>query len=482
MLLTIDLGTSVTKVALWEEDGLMGVGRAPLERSHLPGNRVEQDPSEWWASVVAACASARATVPGGFSSVRGIGLSAARQTFVPVTTDGHPIGPALVWSDRRATTEAADLAESLGGPDEAWRRTGAVLDAGSVAAKLSWIRTHEPQRLESARWILAPRDLVVWRLTGELFTDTTLASATGLYEWPHTEPSLVPELAGALAEKLPEVRPPTTVAGQLPDRVGRELGLPTGIPVVIGAGDRPCEVLGTGASGERPMVSWGTTANVSVPVEVRPDPPPHGLSVTAGALGGWLLEGGLSAAGSALEWLAGLTGVDTATLMTSARSSPPGARGAVALPWLGGARAPWWRAEAGGAVTGLAFHHTAADLARALVEGVAFDVARCIEIAGSEPNGERRRELMLGGGGATNTVWTDVLTAVTGLPASRRRSGEAASAGAVMVAARALGIEVDLDRMDPVESRHCPDASAVAAYEQLRRRADAAASALIGLG
>ena len=499
MILTIDLGTSVTKVALWDEEGLLAVGRAELDRSHQTGNRVEQDPASWWASLVAACAAARASAPGAFSAVHGIGCSAARQTFVPVTAGGEPIGTALVWSDRRASEEAALLTDALGGRRSAWMRTGVVLDGGSVAAKVAWLASHDAERLRDARWLLAPRDLVVWRLTGELCTDVTLASATGMYEWSGTNLTLVTEVAGAAAERIPEVRPSTTIAGGLRDSAARALGLPADVPVVIGAGDRPCEVLGTGATTARPMVSWGTTANVSVPVDERPDQPPVGLIVTAGALGGWLLEGGLSAAGSAVEWLAGLAGIDSGVLLSSARSSPPGARGVLAFPWLGGARAPWWRADAGAGVVGLAFDHRPADVARALVEGVAYDVVRCLEAAvgagspgvGAGPAGfvgagEGGRaapvEIALGGGGSILPVWTDVLTAVTGLPAVRRRSGEAASAGAALLTAEALGIDVDVDRLDPVEGRVCPDAAEVATYRSLRTRADETAAALLALG
>ena len=97
--------------------------------------------------------------------------------------------------------------------------------------------------------------------------------------------------------------PSDTVVGQLKPVPGAELGLRPGIPVVIGAGDRQCEVLGSGASEDHPMVSWGTTGNVSVPVHERPVPSPAGAVVTRAADGGWLLEGGLSAAGSFLAWL-----------------------------------------------------------------------------------------------------------------------------------------------------------------------------------
>ncbi|HUY21888.1 MAG TPA: FGGY family carbohydrate kinase [Acidimicrobiales bacterium] len=482
MILTIDLGTSVTKAALWRDDGLAAVGRAPLECQYGPGNRVEQDPGSWWPSVVAACEAARAGAGGRGrgrgrgrgDAVRALGFSAARQTFVPVSAAGVPLGTAMVWSDRRAGAEAAALAASCGGASPVREQTGVVLDAASVAAKVAWLERHEPERLRQARWLLSPRDLLAWRLTGEVCTDRTLASATGMYD---DTGRAVPALVGDSGDRLPAVHPSDSVVGALLAGPAAELALPPGIPVVIGAGDRACEVLGAGASAERPMVSWGTTANVSVPAAHRPHPAPDAMIVTRGALGGWLLEGGLSAAGSLVAWLARLTGLDADTLLARAAVSPPGARGVVALPWFGGARAPWWRDGARGALTGLSHDHDAGDLARAVVESVAWDVARCLGSAHGSFEG-----LVLGGAGAAAAVWVDVLTAVTGLAASRRLSGEAASAGAAMVVARAVGSPLDLDRFDPVVAETHPDESWAERYRALRPRVDEAATAIIGIG
>ena len=228
---------------------------------------------------------------------------------------------------------------------------------------------------------------MAWRLTGDVATDDTLASATGLFEMSDRGGvgPLLPGLVDAVADLLPDAVPPDTVLGGLLGEPATELGLAAGIPVVIGAGDRACEVLGAGSSEAWPMVSWGTTANVSVPVLHRLEPPPS-VIVTRGALGGWLLEGGLSAAGSLVDWLARLAGTDAESLMGLARSSPAGARGVIALPWLGGARAPWWRDTARGAVMGLSFDHDIGDMARAVVESVAWDVRRCLEsVADSRP-------------------------------------------------------------------------------------------------
>ena len=289
MILTVDFGTSVTKVALWSDDGLVALTRAELATSRPELGWAEQEAFSWWTAVVVACAEARAQAPAEFGAVDVLSCSAARQSFVPVTSAGEPLGRGLLWSDRRAVAEAAALAEACGGAEMVRRRTGVPLDGGAVAAKVAWLSAHEPARLAASDWLLSPRDLVVWRLTGVVATDTTLASRTGLYD---LDGVVVDQLAGAASGRLAPVVEPASIVGQLRAVPAAELGLRPGIPVVIGAGDRPCEVLGAGASAERPMVSWGTTANVSVPVAARPDPAPAGAVVSRGADGGWLLEGG----------------------------------------------------------------------------------------------------------------------------------------------------------------------------------------------
>jgi len=195
--------------------------------------------------------------------------------------------------------------------------------------------------------------------------------------------------------------------------------------------------------------------------------------LSRGAVAGWLLEGGLSAAGSFLAWLGRITGRDPDDLAKLAAASPPGARGVVAAPWLDGARAPWWRDGARAGFVGLASAHDAGDLARAVIESVAWEVVRCLEtVTSGRPGGEQALGLTLGGAGTGIPLWVEVLTAMTGLPATRRRSGEAASAGAALLAARALGMELPLDRLDPLVAETEPDPEAVARYRELRPAVD----------
>jgi len=468
VILSVDLGTSATKAVLWSRQGPVGFGRSEVLTRHPEPGRAEQDPGDWLPSITDAVVACRDLAgQRAWRDVEALVFSSARETFVPVRRDGSPIGPALVWSDRRANAEAAALASD----DTFTRATGVLPDAGTTVAKLRWLDTHEPKRLRDAAWVLAPRDFVVLQLTGVASTDPTLASRTGCYDIDGVTPT-------AFADVLPPVLPSTDVVGDVSGTTADALALPHGVPVVIGAGDRACEVLGTGASMSVPMVSWGTTANVSVPVDASPERRPPGFALSRGALGGHVLEAGLSAAGAAVEWLSRLTGSTVLQLADQAATSPAGARGVIALPWLNGARAPWWQPGARATFANLTAAHDAGDLARAVWEAVADDVARCVERLDGAVEG-----VVAAGGGVAGPLWLEVLSAATGGPVTLRRSGEAASAGACRVAAVALGQDDNwpLDAINPVTARVRPDPDLAARARDRRPLVDRVAATMARL-
>ena len=394
-VLTFDLGTSATKGALWRGTRLVALARAPLDTTHPRPGWAEQDPDGWWASVTEVCAELRAATPEDYAAVDSIGFSAARETFALFDAGLEPLAPGILWSDRRAADDAA----ALGDPGRFRATTGVVLNGAAHAAKLAWVAREMPDVLARARWILEPRDLVVARLTGEVVTDETLASRTGLCAlgggW-------LDEARAAYGDRLPPIVAAAALVGPLTTDAAGALGLTPRARVVVGAGDRACEVLGTGASPSAPMASWGTTVNVSVPHDGPVDALPTTAAVSRGALGGFVVEAGLSAAGSALGWLATLTGVLHDDLLSGAAAVDPGADGLLALPWFSGARGPWWNADAHGAFIGLTEAHGPAALARAVVEGIALDAARCHRAGrarrrGADPGRRRLGPLALAG-------------------------------------------------------------------------------------
>jgi xylulokinase len=457
-LLTIELGSTATKAALWSDDGLIALAAAPVAAERPRPGWVEEDPEGWWTSTVSACA---ALPPEERMAVDAVGFSARRETFVVVTTAGEPIGPAIASTDRRAADDVAGLGVDF------QVLTGIVPDAGTVAAKLAWIRRAEPERLDGSRWILGPRGLVAFRLTGRAVIDTTVASRTGLLALDGAS------LEGA--DLLPEVVAPTAVVGGSLPEPSAALGIRAGTPVIAGAGDRACEVLGVAATDARPLVLWDAAAtSVSVPVGHVPPAIP-GIVVTRGALGGYVMEADLSPAGSALTWLAHLSGVRPEDLAAEADDVDAGAGGLLALAWFGGARAPWWEPRAGLTFAGLSASHTTAHLARALVEGVAFDAVRCLDR--TSPNVV---ELALAGEGASMPLWRHVLAGAANRPVVARRHREAAAVGAAIITGRANGLELDPDQLDPIEDRELPFDSDVVAYADLRMRHEMVARATIG--
>lgn len=469
-VLTLDLGTGATKAALWGDDGLITITRSEITTTHPRAGWAEQNPDDWWASVVEACAALRIEAPAAYADVAAVGFSAARSTFAGFDADLRPTGPGILWSDQRGG--AAVL--HFGDPDEFRARTGMVLNAALSAAKIAWVTDHEPEAFAAARWVLAPRDFVVARLTGEVVTDETLASRTGLYGLDGTL-----AVAESIAAKLPPVVPAASVVSTPESSTSsgcEELGLPPGVKIVLGGGDRACEVLGTGARDDAPMVSWGTTTNVSVPHQGPLEHLPSVATVSSGALGGFLVEAGLSASGSALDWLERLTGRPPEVLLTEAAATPPGSNGVLALPWLYGARAPWWQLDAHGAFAGLTGSSGPGELARAVVESVAYDVARCLELIAPDAT-----EVVLAGGGAKGQLWREILAATTGRSLVRRAVDDAASTGARLIVGEATGEPMDLDALNPVVARDDPDPDLQDRYLDARAESEALARAILDL-
>ena len=468
-VLTLDLGTSATKAAVWRGAELRGLTRAAIATEHPRPGHDEQDPRDWWRSVARSCAELRERVPADYEAVTAVGFSATRETFALFDAALHPLGAGILWSDRRGDEEAA----GMGDPGAFRAATGVVLTGGAHAAKLAWVARHDPDALGRARWILAPRDVVLARLTGAVVTDETLASRTGLCAleggWRDTARE-------AYGDRLPPIVAASSVVGHVLPDAARELGLPRdrAVRVVAGAGDRACEVLGTGASSQAPMVSWGTTANVSVPHPGPAREVPAVAAASRGALGGYVVEAGVSTVGAAVGWLSALTGRSHDALLADAAAVEPGAGGVLALPWFAGARAPWWRADAHAVFAGLSLAHGPAELTRAVVEGVAFDVARSLELVAPA-----RAELAVAGGGAGDDLWRGLLAAVACLPVVRRTVDDAASVGARLVVAHALGESLAVDDVNPVAEREEPDAALVTAYREVRAASDTAAAAAL---
>jgi len=447
----LDLGTSALKGVVMSGDGaLIATASAlyPTARP-LPG-RAEQDPEDWYAAVAAVTAALNDSV----SAERwaGIGLSAMIPTLVLAGDDGQAIGPAITWEDDRADADG-ERYRTEAGEDDLYRETGQWVDGRYLLPMVRWLEREDAERVDAARHVLGAKDHLFFRLTGERATDPSTATGFGCFAlasggWDD-------DLAGTSAPRLPPVEP-STFTGGLDAEAAAALGLRQGMPVVLGAADSVCGALGAGAVAPGARVSlWGTSTVIMGVSADRPNDPDHRYLVTPLALGdGWGLEMDLVSTGSAIAWLAALLGISEDDVFQLAATSPPGSNGVTFLPYLGfGEQGALWDPSLRGAISGLTLAHDRADIARALLEGIALEVRRCVRVlddAGVPPG-----PLVVAGAASGSGMLAHLLAGATGSPVGTVDDGRWVSArGAAIVAAASIG-GMSLERL------HLPARTAV---------------------
>jgi xylulokinase len=412
MQLGIDLGTSGVKAVLTDADGqVVAQATAPLDLASPHPLWREQDPAAWWQATQAAVAA----LPGR-SAVRAIGLAGQMHGAVLLDAADTVLRPAILWNDGRSFAECQALEQA---EPRSRGITGNLAMPGFTAPKLLWVRRHEPDTFARTRRVLLPKDWLRLLLTGETISDMSDAAGTLWLDVAARRWSPAMLAATGLSEShMPALTEGTAIAGRLRADVADRLGLRTGIPVAGGAGDNAAGAVGIGCvnPGDA-FVSLGTSGVIFVSdAGFLPDPARavhafchclpdtwHRMSVI------------LSAAGS-LGWITRATGAaDEAALLGEVERAGVASPGRlVFLPYLSGERTPHNDPDAAGAFFGLSGATTRADLARAVLEGVAFALADGLDAL--EARGSRIAALTAIGGGARSLVWLRILASTLDRP------------------------------------------------------------------
>lgn len=472
LFLGLDLGTSAVKVGLFDAGGhrqRRARRTYPLYTPH-PG-WAEQEPEEWWSAACDALREALAEVDA--NRVAAVGLSGQAPSQVLVAADGTPLGRAIVWSDRRATAEAAWLAERVT-PEQAQAWTGCafITGVGQPPARILWLKAHRPGDWARCVAVIQPKDFLACRLTGRVATDVN--SAFCLFN-PRTGQYAADFLAllGVEPEKMPPVLEPIAALGRVTPEAASATGLRPGTLVVTGTIDAWCDIIGCGGIAPGCAVDVAGTSEVVALVTAEPVDG-EGVSGASLSEGRYWVGGPMQAGGAALAWLArcfyGREQPDFDLMEQEASAVAPGAEGLLFLPYLEGERAPVWDATARGAFVGLTGHHTRAHCARAVYEGVAFAVRdlleRCREASGLVPE-----VLRVSGGGSASDFWNQVKADVTGISVQRVAVLDAACLGAALLAAVGVGAFGGLDEaagaMVRVGDTFDPIPAHVARYDRL---------------
>jgi xylulokinase len=442
-LLGIDLGTSSVKVVVFAVDGsIHGIGSAEYPILTPSVGYAEQEPEDWWRATVVA--TRQALEKAGRPEISGIGFSGQMHGFVLIGTDRRALGTAIIWADQRSAELLPEI-ESICGPD--LKKCGTAPAAGFLISTLFWLQRHQPELLDRALTLLMPKDYIRLKITGDLGTDESDASATGIFNverrvWAD---DLIAKL------KLPRSVFPVTnesieVVGKLTTEAAKELGLSPGIPVSAGSSDQPAQGVGNGLI-DPPLgsVTIGTGGQVFVPLS-QPllDPKLRLHTFCHAPRERWYLLGAMLSAGMALRWLRGILGSDRysyAELDRIAGEVEPGCEGLTFLPYIVGERSPIMDPRAKGGFVGLALRHGPGHLVRALLEGVAFALRQIIETM--EDCGASLPRLVASGNGLGSPLWRQMLADVIGRPLCQGQdayAAERAGVGAAMLGGIGAGV------------------------------------------
>ncbi len=466
IVLACDLGGSSFRAGLIDQHGrVLHQVTTPLPTAPEQDGVSEFDPLVWWevfGSTVAALAEQAA-----FADVAAIAISAITRTQVLLDRDGAALRPAILWRDTRAERVLPELRAVLPDHPEA-----AAVNAFHPLARLFALSRTEPATLARAAAVLEPKDFLNHRLTGRIAIDS-IAGARLLAARDLLAP------AGLNPALVPEVLAPTDIVGRVRPGLPGALARLAGLPVLAMATDTWASVLGLGAL--RPGIAYNLSGTTEVLGLMHGEPArAEGLVTVAWGEGLHQIGGPSQTGADSLAWLSGVIGqniTDLDALLQQPRDPQP----VLFLPYLQGERVPYWDPSLRGAFIGLNRRHGPADLAHAVLEGVAF-LNRIVLTRAEQACGMQAQEIRFGGGGAANEIWCQTKADVLNRPVVVVDEAEPGLIGAAIVAFAALDGETDLadgqSRMVRPQRIFRPRPDRVAACNTLFAQFQAAESAL----
>lgn len=454
LVLAHDLGTTGNKATLVRVDGtLAGTTFQGYQTLYPAIGWAEQDPEDWWEAFRVTTARLMRESGTDPARVAAVSFSGQMMGCLPVDRDGRPLRRSIIWADQRGLKEAALLAERVG-EERVYAITGHRISPTYSVEKLLWVRTHEPDVFARTHKVLHAKDFLRLRLTGRMETDYSDASSMNLFDLEGKDWS--DEILAALGlgrEILPEVGPSTRVVGEIDRATAADLGLRAGTPVVMGGGDGPCAAVGAGVVAEGSAYNYiGSSSWIALATRA-PVRDPDRRTFTF-----WHLDpdmvmptGTMQSAGGSYQWArnhlcgqevaeAERQGVSAYGLMDRlAARAAPGCRGLLFLPYLMGERSPHWNPAARGVFLGLTLTHGRAEMVRAVLEGVSFNLRIILDAFLRQ--GVQVPRIRVIGGGARGALWCQILADVMNRPIERLALlEEATSLGAAIAGGVGAGL------------------------------------------
>jgi xylulokinase len=423
MYLGLDCGTSGLKALLTDEGGEPVASAA---RSYSPDRPragwSEQNPDDWAAAMAGAIADLRNSAGKALGALNAVGFSGQMHGALLLDRADKPIRPAILHNDGRAFIEADELARDY--PHLA-QVVGVKPMPGFTGPKLKWIARHEPGNRRLVNSLLSPKDYLRLKLSGERASDMSDAAGTwlldeGRRDWSRDAfAACDADLAWA-----PPLFEGSALVGKIRPEAADALGLPRGVLLAAGGGDAAVGAVGLGAiaAGEA-FISLGTATQLIVATDKYMSAPEQLVHAFAHALPSrWYAMAAMLNGAGALAFAGRLLGASPDSLEREAAGDYPGPGALLFLPYLSGERTPLDDPYARGVLFGMSETTSRADVARAVMEGVALTLADARDCLGAA--GAKIEHVGLIGGGAKSALWTRMIAAATRFTIVRMKGGE----------------------------------------------------------
>lgn len=484
-LIGIDIGTTGTKALLFSEDGeLQGHAYQSYPILSPEVGQSEQRAEDWWDAIVHVI---RSVCQGRDlkENVAAICLSTQGGTVVPVDESGTPLRNAIVWNDARAKAQKDTFLKEMGEGALMYEKTGWQLGNGLPALEIRWLKENEPELFQKAAKFLTVPDYLSLKMTGIAAIDPSNVGINQLADIRTlTYDSELLRFAGITEDRLPAIKRSGEVIGRLLPEVAEELGLSAETVLVAGAHDQYAVALGAGAMKKGDILIGSGTCWVVTAIQDNLDFSAglsQSVAATAGLFGSlWSLSTG----GVCLDWLrkniavkeAG-DGIDYDTLNKEAADRKAAEDGLFFFPFT--ANAGEGAAFEKATFTGLDLSHDRFHMARAIMEGVVFEIVWMLESFSAKPGDGG---IKLTGGATKSRVWVQMLSDISGMAVRIPEVADLASVGAAILAGVGCGIyqsaEEGYKSLSIPETVIYPEVGANARYKPLLEQYKKQAKAL----
>lgn len=441
LYLAIDIGTGSARAALVDKSGRIVAMAADEYDQIVPQyGWSEQRADGWWSGVVKAIrillakessASARIAAICACGQMHGTTLLDANGRLTRETVP--------LWNDKR-TADLVKAFEAAHAPQTYLAQSANPATPAWPGFKLQWLRDHDPAAYQAAAAVVMPKDYVNYRLTGEIAMDRTEAAcsflmdpATGMWS-PH-----MCDLLGLDINKLAPIRKPTEILGPVSAAAATETGLPAGIPVLVGGGDFPVALLGSGVTRAGLCSDITGTSSIITVVADAPllNPEISNIGAVEGGWGGFVL---LESGGDSMRWARRAfhdKALSYEDIVAQAALAPAGAERLFFLPYLTGERFGEHR-NSRAQFFGITAEHGLPHLHRAVMEGVAFAVTRQMRIM-EQAAGRKLERVIASGGGVKTALWMKIKASAYNIPIVVPQEAECGIVGCAAMAAAATG-------------------------------------------